>query len=191
MHRGHIRAPRAVVQSTAWNQSDVEDRGIGPRTGMLRSGRNRPWWFPTISAAAYTRNTANSTSCRTICSNASSPTAKTADRHAELVRVLDDFRVSVRRHFDFEETGGYMKVVTDKRPQHAGRVEALRSEHGEILTLLDRLYDEVAVHAQGDLPSCNEFNDDFVALVRQFGRHEQAERELVMDVFWLEGGVSD
>ena len=113
------------------------------------------------------------------------------DRHAELVRVLDDFRVSVRRHFDFEETGGYLKVVTDKRPQHAGRVEALRSEHGEILTLLDRLYDEVAVHAQGDLPGCSDFNDDFVALVRQFGRHEQAERELVMDVFWLEGGVSD
>ena len=35
------------------------------------------------------------------------------------------------------------------------------------------------------------FKEDFVKLMTTFDRHEVAERELLMEVFWLEGGVSE
>ena len=84
-----------------------------------------------------------------------------------------------------------MQQVLDRRPHHKTKVDMLQREHREIRVILDRLEDELAADLTDDLPRCDDFKKDFVHLMTRFGRHEQAERELVMEVFWLEGGVSD
>ena len=113
-------------------------------------------------------------------------------RHAEAFQqVLQDFSRSLERHFDFEEEGGYLQVVVKRRPHHAIRVEELRLEHKELRDELARLRDLIRQNLAEHEHLMQDFKRDFVALIRTFGRHEQAERELVMDVYWLEGGVSD
>ncbi len=111
--------------------------------------------------------------------------------HGAMVEVFRDFRASLERHFDFEEEGGYLRAVTTRRPHHQDQVDALRAEHDTIRDIMARLSAELDADLTGDLPRCETFKNDFVELMRQFGRHEQAESELVMEVFWLEGGVSD
>ena len=111
--------------------------------------------------------------------------------HQAMVDVFGDFRASAQRHFDFEEDGGYLKSVVERRPHHTHHVETLRAEHDTIRDTLQRLADELEADIMHDVERYAAFKRDFVALMRQFGRHEQAERELVMEVYWLEGGVSD
>lgn len=111
--------------------------------------------------------------------------------HQAMVDVFRDFRASVLRHFEFEERDGYLGIVTERRPHHAQKVDQLQQEHGAIAEILDRLADELKTDILHDVVRYNAFLKDLIALMTQFGRHEQAERELVMDVFWLEGGVSD
>lgn len=113
------------------------------------------------------------------------------ETHRAMVDVFGDFRASVLRHFEFEEQGGYMRVVTERRPHHAHEVERLQGEHGAIGEILERLSEDLETDILHDVVRYNAFLKDLIALLTQFGRHEQAERELVMDVFWLEGGVSD
>ena len=49
--------------------------------------------------------------------------------HLEQVRRLfDDFASSLIRHFEFEEVGGYLRVVTDRRPHHSETVDKLLAE---------------------------------------------------------------
>lgn len=113
-------------------------------------------------------------------------------RHAEAFQtVLMDFSRSLERHFDFEEQGGYMKVVVKRRPHHSTRVEELRAEHKEIRNEVAKLRDAIRQDLAGQEHLMKQFKKDFVDLIRTFGRHEQAERELIMDVYWVEGGVSD
>jgi len=116
---------------------------------------------------------------------------RSSERHRDFVGVFEDFRASLQRHFEFEEEGGYMQQVLDRRPHHKTKVDMLQREHREIRVVLDRLESELATDLTDDLPRCDDFKKDFVDLMTRFGRHEQAERELVMEVFWLEGGVSD
>ncbi len=108
----------------------------------------------------------------------------------ELRSLLDEFALAVRRHFSFEEKDGYLTMVVERRPHHTARVESLREEHGQILEVLEQLEKDLDADLR-DEAALRAFKKDFAALITLFGRHEQAEQELVMDVFWLEGGVSD
>lgn len=111
--------------------------------------------------------------------------------HRDMAEVFRQFKESVLRHFDFEEVDGYMRIVLERRPHHQQRVDVLQKEHETIKELLERLADELASDIMKDVPRYAIFKKDFVDLITVFGRHEQAERELVMETFWLEGGVSD
>lgn len=113
------------------------------------------------------------------------------DTHAELVEVFEHFRASLVRHFEFEEADGYLQVVVERRPHHQTRVNELRAEHDAIREVLGRLDGELRSDIMTNVPRYGIFKKDFVELMTVFGRHEQAERELVMETFWLEGGVSD
>ena len=116
---------------------------------------------------------------------------KTPEGQKVLVDVFRDFADSVRRHMDFEEVGGYMNSVVERRPHHKPEVERLRGEHAQIADVLRKLDDDLAADLVSDRAHQEAFRNDFVELMKVFGRHEQAERELVMEVFWLEGGVSE
>ena len=95
------------------------------------------------------------------------------------------------RHFEFEEADGYLHVVTERRPHHQARVDQLRAEHDDLREVLERLEGELSSDIMTNVPRYGVFKKDFVSLMTLFGRHEQAEREIVMETFWLEGGVSD
>ncbi len=111
--------------------------------------------------------------------------------HGERFReALEHFSASLERHFDFEEAGGYMNFVVDRRPHHTAEVEKLRREHDLLRTGIERLREELSHDLVGSEDLMREFKKDFVELIRLFGRHEQAERELTMDVYWLEGGYA-
>jgi len=111
--------------------------------------------------------------------------------HRDMVDVFKEFSASLARHFEFEEADGYLQVVVDRRPHHQARVEELRGEHDSIREVVERLNSELGTDIMKDVPRYSVFKKDFVELMTRFGRHEQAERELVMETFWLEGGVSD
>jgi hemerythrin-like domain-containing protein len=104
--------------------------------------------------------------------------------------ALQNFSASLERHFEFEEDGGYMNFVVDRRPHHNAEVEMLRKEHGEIREGIAKLQKDVSQDLTSDDELMRQFKKDFVDLIRLFGRHEQAERELIMDVYWLEGGYA-
>lgn len=116
------------------------------------------------------------------------PTQKLQDT---ILGILHDFSVSVRRHFEFEEVGGYMSVVTKRRPHHTVEVERLRAEHKEIDNLLVQLDSDLQLNLIDDSEALERAKSDFISLIRKLGRHEQAETELMMEVFWLEGGVAE
>lgn len=112
--------------------------------------------------------------------------------HLEQVRRLfDDFANSLRRHFEFEEVGGYLRTVTDRRPHHAQAVQRLLAEHKELLAMLAVNQEHLRHDVSEDADCLQRFKLDFVKLMTMFDRHEVAERELLMEVFWLEGGNSE
>ena len=106
-------------------------------------------------------------------------------------RLFDDFSSSLQRHFEFEEVGGYLRVVTDRRPHHSEKVERLLAEHKELKGLLAMIQEHLRQNPVEDGDCLRRFKEDFVKLMTTFDRHEVAERELLMEVFWLEGGVSE
>jgi hemerythrin-like domain-containing protein len=106
-------------------------------------------------------------------------------------RLFDDFANSLTRHFEFEEVGGYLRVVTDRRPHHTEQVERLLAEHKEIKGLISTIQEHLRENPIEDGDCMRRFKEDFVKLMTRFDRHEVAERELLMEVFWLEGGISE
>ena len=106
-------------------------------------------------------------------------------------RLFDDFSNSLNRHFEFEEVGGYLRMVTDRRPHHSAAVEKLLAEHKEIAELMSVIQEHLRQNVIEDGECLRRFKEDFVKLMSKFDRHEVAERELMMEVFWLEGGVSE
>ena len=105
--------------------------------------------------------------------------------------MFEDFANSLKRHFEFEEVGGYLRIVTDKRPHHSAEVESLLADHKELMALISVIKEDLRQDIVEDGECLRRFKEDFVKLMKKFERHEVAERELMMDVFWLEGGVSE
>lgn len=60
---------------------------------------------------------------------------KGADLAAEARNLADE----LRKHFESEESGGYLGVVLEKRPGWSRRVDHLREQHREILRTLGEL----------------------------------------------------
>lgn len=111
--------------------------------------------------------------------------------HLEPVRRLfDDFANALQRHFEFEEVGGYLRTVTDRRPHHSQAVQRLLAEHKELLGMVSINKEHLRQDFKDDKECLKRFKEDFVKLMTLFDRHEVAERELMMEVFWLEGGFS-
>ena len=82
-------------------------------------------------------------------------------------------------------------MVTDRRPHHSAAVEKLLAEHKEIAELMSVIQEHLRQNVIEDGECLRRFKEDFVKLMSKFDRHEVAERELMMEVFWLEGGVSE
>ena len=112
-------------------------------------------------------------------------------RLGQVKRLFEDFANSLKRHFEFEEVGGYLRIVTDKRLHHSAAVEKLLADHKELMGLISVIHEDLRQDVVENGECMRRFKEDFVKLMKKFDRHEVAERELMMDVFWLEGGNSE
>ncbi len=102
--------------------------------------------------------------------------------------LLEELHDEMSRHFDAEESGGYMAEVRASAPWLAGRIDDLLAEHSlfrkwseELLGLARRLPEP----GVGDLVevACGELRDSLLA-------HEREEDELAREVFQVGLGGS-
>jgi hemerythrin-like domain-containing protein len=96
------------------------------------------------------------------------------------------FHRHLLRHFELEETGGFMQEVVTLRPQAAEQVERLRQEHDQILKAVDELISNSDLLASGVSTSLMEFHGRFSQLLSLIKRHEAEENELIQRVFYQE-----
>ncbi|MFV2090910.1 MAG: hypothetical protein ACC642_09640, partial [Pseudomonadales bacterium] len=100
--------------------------------------------------------------CETFCE---SPDAVNLE---PVQRLFDDFSNSLRRHFEFEEVGGYLRVVTDRRPHHSHAVERLLAEHKELMDLVSINQEHLRQDFSAGGECLKQFKADFVKLMTTF-----------------------
>ena len=104
--------------------------------------------------------------------------------------LFEAFGRCVDRHLDYEEEGGYLAQVRERRPRFGPEVDRLLLEHGEMRKGITALVESLHAAAETAEEMPTGFFDDFAALMQLFATHESTERELVLDAFWRDGGRS-
>ena len=99
----------------------------------------------------------------------------------DLVSAVRSLQSDLRRHFDFEERDGYLKVVLESRPGLGRQVEKLRMQHGAILTELQGLIEEPDEHLASGVNR----------LLKVIRKHEAAESDLLQEAVTIDLGNAD
>jgi hemerythrin-like domain-containing protein len=102
---------------------------------------------------------------------------------AETCAQLDRFRVHLRKHFDLEETDGYLEAVLRESPRLASQVDRLRHEHDEITRILDWIQQEAGTVTDQDAILIEDCRCRAQNLLRYIKDHEEREDLIVMSVF--------
>ena len=104
---------------------------------------------------------------------------------------FEHFRAHLLRHIALEEDKGYLRIVLERRPTLAPRVQRLAHEHQELIQLVDNLNrsligltDEDRLLAQD---CCHRIGD----LLNLVEHHESEENDLVGFVFTEDIGTSE
>lgn len=90
-----------------------------------------------------------------------------------LLRELKDLAAELEYHFGYEEDGGYLEVVTERRPGLSRGVEQLRAQHGEILERLESLCNGMEALPMGRIKS------GIAEALDLLGEHERSETRLL------------
>lgn len=91
-------------------------------------------------------------------------------------------------HFKEEEDeGGLFDELRTMRPEFHWRLTSLRSQHRELLGLVDWIA-EKAGESGGDVPRLLKDRDELVRLLKA---HEAVETRLMTDAFYVDIGVGD
>jgi hemerythrin len=104
----------------------------------------------------------------------------------ELDRVLTELSYCVQSHFDFEETGGYMREVLRRLPHRQEVVDALIMEH-QLMTVQLRELRHWAIDRE-DPDGIRAKVGEWLDLL---SRHESMENQLMLDAFNVEVGGGD
>jgi len=107
-----------------------------------------------------------------------------------LHNLFREFASTLERHFHFEEMEGYLPAVQERRPNRAPAVAKLREDHAVVRAMLTSMNLILLNDLQSSVQLRRDFKDRFFELLDLLCRHEREERELVMETFWLEGGVA-
>jgi hypothetical protein len=102
-------------------------------------------------------------------------------------QFLAELRDHVADHFLYEQEGGYMAAVLERRPQSARVVQRLLAEHRPLLEGLDALLREARAAGQID----DGFRARVGAWAELLRRHEAEENVLVEDAFNQDIGQKD
>lgn len=114
-----------------------------------------------------------------------------ADWRLEFVWKIRDFQNELTKHFDLEEDGGFMADVMKRAPRFSPRVVILEAEHFEACRRLDDIISELKLLTKYDNTRWDEVSDDIMALFDLLERHEAAERDLILEVYFQDIGVGD
>lgn len=107
---------------------------------------------------------------------------------SELGSGLEQLKPLFERHFAREESlDGLHSNIRDRAPEHAGTIERLKQEHGELLADVSALHRQVAACLEGRMrieTSCSE-------LLRKIREHEARENEVFLDAICIDLGQGD
>ena len=109
-----------------------------------------------------------------------------AAARARLVREIGGLCQGMRRHFAFEEEGGYLDAVVAARPGLFFNVSRLQREHAEFL----REGESLSADLQGPLAP-EEARTRLVRLLDQLGRHQYEEHQLLQQAIADDLGGGD
>jgi hemerythrin-like domain-containing protein len=110
---------------------------------------------------------------------------------SSLLENLSSLREHLEKHFEFEETGGFMEEVMKALPNISPQVESLRRDH-QILTFeINDLYRRAERLILDSGPTSREIGEDIKHFLHSLREHERKENALVLHVFLDDVGMID
>jgi len=109
----------------------------------------------------------------------------------EFIWRLKDFGKHLKRHFELEETHGFVEELIEASPENFNIIKKLESEHDQIIQTLDFICSElnkIKSHDQKNLLPISSWVKD---LVSKITTHETAENDLMQKAYYQEYGEVD
>ncbi len=123
--------------------------------------------------------------------NVQVPDADFQQWRLDLLWLLRDLNTDLQKHFDMEETRGYMSDILKVTPQKHRAVEKLGSEHEVFSSSLEGIMADLKTVSQQDdaaLDSIRARVNDFIS---SLAAHESAEEKLIMSAYLQDEGAGD
>ena len=112
-----------------------------------------------------------------------------------LAEILAELRDQLAMHFALEDAVGYFDDPLEADYRLCEEAAMLQSQHKELYEFLCRITNRAEEWKYGERDFNEESFDqlavDFQLFVRMLRTHEDSERKLIMDSFWLDLGVGD
>ena len=102
--------------------------------------------------------------------------------------AFERLRVHLERNFSAQEQGGYLSVVTEKRPSLASQVEAIRGEHEQILKMCSDIINDLEQTPPDHKLIINDICARIDRLMTVGDEHERREVMLTMAVCSMDLG---
>ncbi|MBC8353181.1 MAG: hemerythrin domain-containing protein [Planctomycetes bacterium] len=96
----------------------------------------------------------------------------------------------IKTHFEEEETTGLFDNIVDRAPRLSERIDALRTEHQQLLAVVRQL-NEVARNGDGSVDWWQRLNTDFHKFSAELMHHETAENDILLEAYTDDIGASD
>ena len=103
---------------------------------------------------------------------------------------LVDFRERARRHFQSEESSGFMDQLGRSTPRATRTIARMLGEHDRILTDLRAVLDATTAYARHQPPE-HDLRSAVAAVLDRFEQHESDENDLIQDLVCDDLGAGD
>lgn len=113
------------------------------------------------------------------------------DRIEELRDRLRKLGHPLQRHFELEETGGFLEGVDVSQPSTQQKVDELPREHRELVDKVYWLVQELDHFLEVGRISVSALREQIEKLFATLRAHEAVENELLQESFYLELGTGD
>ena len=110
---------------------------------------------------------------------------------SSLLENLSSLREHLEKHFEFEETGGFMEEVMKALPNISPEVDSLRRDHQILFFEINDLYRRAERLILDSGPTSREIGEDIKHFLRLLRVHERKENDLVLRVFLDDVGMID
>lgn len=116
--------------------------------------------------------------------------AKRLETVAGVSEKLASLGEHVETHFAGEETAGFFDDVVDCAPRLSDRIDALRTEHQQLLSVVRQLND-VASEGDGSSDWWQRLEAAFHDFSNKLMHHEGAENEILLEAYTDDIGAAD